>query len=202
MIDESTSLQQTVVFDCLCQSSFDIDVGPVTFFLDIVELGSTNSDGIVLALTDCLTANGLTEEFLRNHLIGLGTDGASVMLGIKSGVAAKLTISFPRLISWHCFNHRLELAVSDAVKSCTEINNFKAFIDSLYALYSMSPKCQRELTQCADELDVMLNKIGRILDVRWVSSSFRTVRAIWQSYEALHSHFRRKSISTQRVQRV
>jgi hypothetical protein len=93
----------------------DIDVGPVTFFLDIVELGSTNYDGIVLALTDCLTANGLTEEFLRYHWIGLSTDGASVMLGIKSGVAAKLTISFPGLILWHCFNHRLELAVSDAV---------------------------------------------------------------------------------------
>lgn len=195
-IDESTSLSRLSCLIVYVRAVFDIDVGPVTFFLDIVELGSTNSDGIVLALTDYLTANGFTEEFLRDHWIGLGTDGASVMLGIKSGVAAKLTISFPRLISWHCFNHRLELAVCDAVKSCMEINHFKAFIDSLYALYSMSPKCQRELAQCADELDVMLNKIGRILDVRWVSSSFRTVRAIWRSYEALHSHFRRKSIDS------
>jgi hypothetical protein len=60
----------------------------------------------------------------------------------------------------------------------------------------MSPKCQRKLAQCADELDVMLNKIGRILDVRWVSSSFRTVRAIWRSYDAVHSHFKRQSIDS------
>jgi hypothetical protein len=146
MIDESTSLSRLSCLIVYVRAVFDIDVGPVTFFLDIVELGSTNSDGIVLSLTDCLTANGFTEEFLRDHWIGLGTDGASVMLGIKSGVAAKLTISFPRLISWHCFNHRLELAVSDAVKSCTEINHFKAFIDSLYALYSMSRKCSVVVT--------------------------------------------------------
>jgi len=31
------------------------------------------------------------------------------------------------------------------------------------------------------------------LSVRWVASSFRTVRSVWLSYEALHLHFTRKS---------
>ena len=86
--------------------------------------------------------------------------------------------------------------MSDAVKCCPEINHFKAFIDSLYSLYSMSPKCQRELAECADELDVVFNTIGRILDVRWVASSYRTVTAICPSYEALYDHFRRKSLDS------
>jgi hypothetical protein len=74
MIDESTSLSRLSYLIVYITAVFDIDVGPVTFFLDIVELSSTNSDGIVLALTDCLTAIGFTEEFLRDHWIGLSTD--------------------------------------------------------------------------------------------------------------------------------
>ncbi len=32
-------------------------------------------------------------------------------------------------------------------------------------------------------------KIGRVLDVRWIASSLRTVRAVWSSFPALQSHF-------------
>ena len=87
----------------------------------------------------------------------------------------------------------LLLSVGDAVKCCSEVNNFKCFMDTLYALYSQSPKCQRELAECASELEVQLHRIGRILDVRWVASSCRTVRAVWKSYAALHSHFVQKA---------
>lgn len=79
-----------------------------------------NSDGIIEALRSCLSAHGFTDDYIAKHWIGLGVDGASAMLCIKSGVAAKLKCSFRRLISWHCFNHRLKLSVSDAVKCCTE----------------------------------------------------------------------------------
>jgi len=40
-------------------------------------------------------------------------------------VATKLKARFAQLLTWHCLNHRLELAVGDAVRSCTEINQFK-----------------------------------------------------------------------------
>ena len=63
---------------------FDNAVGPVTFFLDIVELVSTTAEGIEQALRNCLTSHGLTVEFLREHWVGFGADGASVMLGSKS----------------------------------------------------------------------------------------------------------------------
>jgi len=101
----------------------------------------------------------------------MAVDGASVMLGSKCGVATQLKAMFPLLVTWHCFNHRLELAVSDAIMSTTQVNHFKIFLDALFALYSQSPKCQRELVACASELDVHLNRIGRVLSVRWVASS-------------------------------
>ena len=58
---------------------------------------------------------------------------------------------------------------------------------------SQSPKCLRELNECAITLAVQLKRIGRVLDVRWVASSFRTVSAVWQSYQALYGHFTLKA---------
>lgn len=48
-------------------------------------------------------------------------------------------------IGWHCFNHRLELSVHDAVKACTELNHFKIFMQKLYTVYSAFPKNRRGL---------------------------------------------------------
>jgi hypothetical protein len=55
-------------------------------------------------------------------------------------------------------------------------------------LYHASPKNARELEVCATTLDVQLLKIGRILSTHWVASSFRSVSAVWQDYEALVLH--------------
>ena len=189
LIDESTALNRTSCLIVYIRATFDVDVGPVTFFLDIVSLPATTADGIEMSLLDCLNANGFSDEYLSECFIGFASDGASVMLGRKNGVAAKLKSRFPQLLTWHCMNHRLELSVGDAVKSCTEINQFKIFLDTLYALYSMSPKMHRELGECAKEVENQLYRIGRILDVRWVASSCRSVKAVWQSYSALFLHF-------------
>ncbi|MGH0132821.1 UNVERIFIED_CONTAM: hypothetical protein FKN15_050685 [Acipenser sinensis] len=62
-------------------------------------------------------------------------------------------------------------------------------MDKLYALYSISNKNRMELRECAENFDVQLCKIGRILDTRWVASSFRTVEAVWKNYPALRKHF-------------
>ena len=87
-------------------------------------------------------------------------------------------------------NHRLELSVGDAVKSCTEVNQFRIFLDTMN---SMATKVQRELGECAKEVETQLYRIGRILDVRWVASSCHSVKAVWQSYPALFLHFSEKA---------
>ena len=62
----------------------------------------------------------LMMSFLKHCSVGFCSDGASVMLGRKAGMFAKLKSMFPNIIGWHCLNHRLELSVGDAVKCCTE----------------------------------------------------------------------------------
>jgi len=51
--------------------------------------------------------------------VGFGSDGASAMLGDKTGAATRLKLLSPSLVSFHCPAHRLQLAIGDGVKNVT-----------------------------------------------------------------------------------
>ncbi|KAF3857412.1 hypothetical protein F7725_009271, partial [Dissostichus mawsoni] len=153
----------------------------------LVELESQRAKDIEEALLNCLDTAGFTEEWLQKNWVSFVSDGASVMLGKNSGVATRLTARYPNLFTWHCMNHRLELAVSDAVDEVQAVNHFKVFLEKIHNLYSQSNKNSRELLEAAQEVGSQVLKIGRVLSTRWVASSFRSVKAVWTSYEALNN---------------
>jgi len=99
-------------------------------------------------------------------------------------VAKILKDLYPLIFSWHCLNHRLELVVHDSIKDIGALNHFKSFIDSLYVLYSTSPKNQNELRNMCNELDILFLKLGRVLDVCWVASSWRAINVVWKTFSA------------------
>ena len=150
--------------------SVDGKCDPVGIFLDILELDSLNAESILTSILKCLASHGLTDDILSEYWLGFGSDGASVMVGSKSGVFTRLKEKYPRIISWHCFNHRLELSVHDAVKTCTEVNHFKEFMEKLHTIYSTSPKARRALAECAADLSIQIDKIGL---------NHRTLRRVW-----------------------
>ncbi|GBL81469.1 E3 SUMO-protein ligase KIAA1586 [Araneus ventricosus] len=156
-----------------------------SLFLDLIELSDQTSDTISRALLNCLNQNGFFDDYLQENLVAF----ASVMLGTQSGVAQKLTEKYPNIILWHCMKHRIELAVSDSVDDLGAVNHFQFVKDKLYTLYSKSPKNQRKLAECSRELDLQLNKIGRILGTRWIARSFKSITAVWYGYQVLHFHF-------------
>jgi len=188
LIDEATSLSHKSAMTVNVKASID-GATPEFVFLELVELESQKAEGIEEALLSCLDAAGFSEEWLQKNWISFVSDGASVMLGKNSGVATRLTARYPNLFTWHCMNHRLELAVSDAVDEVQSINHFKAFMEKIHNLYSQSNKNSRELLEAALEVGSRVKKIGRVLNTRWVASSFRAVKAVWRSYEALNRHF-------------
>ncbi|KAK7944756.1 hypothetical protein WMY93_000484 [Mugilogobius chulae] len=130
--------------------------------------------------------HGISEDVLRIRLIGFATDGAAAMMGKYRGAATLLREKInANLTVIHCMNHKLELAVHDAVKHSTEASHFQMFIDSLYAFFSQSPKHLRELELTASNLGTQVRRIGRVFDVRWLSSSCTSVTALWESYPTL-----------------
>ena len=42
---------------------------------------------------------------------------------------------------------------------------------------------------CSSNLDKRLKKVGKIFTIRWVSSSLRSVKAVWDGYSALAKQF-------------
>ncbi|XP_065650416.1 E3 SUMO-protein ligase KIAA1586-like [Hydra vulgaris] len=191
IIDESTTICQKstlIVYIRCCVKGSGMN-SPINLFLDLVEPESVTAKGLFVALLEFLHSYGMEDEYLKNYLVSVACDGTAVMLGCKSGVFKLITEKFPFVIVWHCANHRLELSVGDTIRVISSINRFKSFLDKLYVVYHASPKNSRELRSCAELLNIQLLKIGRILNTRWVSSSFRSVFAVWENYEALVKHF-------------
>ena len=51
----------------------------------------------------------------KEKLVGLGSDGAPVMVGKRGGVSTLLREEVPHLINIQCLGHGLELAAMDAI---------------------------------------------------------------------------------------
>jgi hypothetical protein len=158
LIDESTiaSNKSTLIVYLKCMPGLNVE--PHFMFLQLLELDDQRAATITAKLLDCLHSNGFTDEYLMTHLVAFASDGASVMTGIKSGVARLLGEKFPKVIPWHCLNHRLELAVGDSADEVQGVSHFRIFMDSLYSLYSCSPKAQKQLETQASELDLQVKK--------------------------------------------
>ena len=187
MVDESTTSSQSSTLVICVRAT--VHGSQMSFFLDLIEVETTSSENIVKVILKKLKDLGMDEQWLSTHLICFASDGASNMLGKHSGVGNRLKAKFPNLILWHCANHRLELAVGEAIKDADGINNFRVFMDKLFTLYHASPKNKYELKACATELEEQLYAIGRVLDTRWVSSSARTVEAVLKNLPSLVAHF-------------
>ena len=168
-------------------------------FLDMVEcsLGTTTT-ALYTTLMTTLHSHHLDEEYLKDHLIGITTDGASVMTGVNNGVVTQLKRDYPRVKAIHCVAHKLDLAVKDALKAVTSTNHFEIFITKVYTLYHRSYKNQRELEIAAASVQETLRKITPIFTIRWVASSFRAVKAVWHDFAALSQQFHDESANQSR----
>lgn len=198
LLDESTSLSKKSCLIVYIRMVIPGSNKPVSFFLDLVELASSSANGIKEALLMCLFESGFDETYCQQYWLGITTDGCSTMLGKQNGLVALLQRQFPKLVPWHCAAHRLELAVADALKDVSATNHFKIFLEKLYSTYSMSAKNSRELAEAADAVSVELLKIGKVFSIRWVASTVRTVRAVWQNYPALFEHFSKAAVDKTR----
>ncbi|KAF3835729.1 hypothetical protein F7725_028287 [Dissostichus mawsoni] len=72
---------------------------------------------ITTKIKDVLSGRGVAMA----RVVGLGSDGANVMVGRKAGVAQKMRLNdCPYLVNIHCGAHRTALAARDASKASLE----------------------------------------------------------------------------------
>lgn len=64
------------------------------------------------------------------------------------------------------------------IKHYTGISCFQSLMDKLYAYHHQSSKTSMGLDKSCVEVGIEMEKIGRVLNVRWSASSFRTLKTI------------------------
>lgn len=110
-------------------------------FVDIVAIGSANADGILHAIDQSLVRIGITETTLQQKLVGCNFDGASMMLGSKTGVATQLNNRVNQnIVIMHCVAHNLELGVGDAIRTVPYLQSFFDNVSQIFRFYYYSPK--------------------------------------------------------------
>lgn len=95
----------------------------------------------------------IDEEMLKK-LVGCNFDGASVIMGKKSGIAVQIQEKVPQpVVILHCVAHNLDLAVLNAVKTIPYLENFHKTIRQVFKLNCYSPKKRREVDAVSEILD-------------------------------------------------
>lgn len=110
LIDESTDLSTLKFLGLTIKYYSEKTKDIVSTFLYLKQLKGCDAASIVDAIKETLNLFQLNIKNLR----GLGTDNASVMIGINNGVYKQLKEEVPNLVLIRCICHSIQLAVSAA----------------------------------------------------------------------------------------
>ena len=165
LIDETTDI--AIVKEMVIYARFiNSDTQAQTVFLKITELTNGRAETIEEALMTYLDKCSIP----LSHLVGFGSDEASVMTGKHSGVAARIKAKQPILTSTHCIAHRLALAAGQAGDKVKFIaDTFKPTLKQLFYFYENSPIRLNGLKAIEELLQTPELKLKKPLDTCWLS---------------------------------
>ena len=205
LMDGSTdagNIEQEMVFVLYCKRDDKAKaVRSHTRYLALLNPTSSTAEGLVDCLGDALERldidisqkEGVLNAEHRPALVGGGTDGASVNVGIHSGMKAQMQNTLPWLFWAWCFSHRLELACKDSFKSplFTAINEM---LLRLFYLYKKSPKKTQELAAIGEDLKEVFhfpkggNAPIRCQGTRWINHKRRAMQRLVDRFGAYIQH--------------
>ena len=115
---------------------------PKLTFLSLKDLPSQDANGIMPAIIEAF--NDVQMPFLKDKLVYLASDGATVNSGTKTGLAVKLREAGASwLVFVWCMSHRIELALKDSLDDAMQ--PIKKSLTALFSCYEKSSKKLREL---------------------------------------------------------
>ena len=109
-----------------------------------------------------------TVELDMARMRGIGTDGASTMIGCRSGVVTRLKSITPSAIGVHCAAHRLNLASTHAAEAVPYVKKFSSILRQLYDFFDNSAV----RTAGLEAVHNLINESGKLLapcSTRWLS---------------------------------
>ncbi|XP_062580302.1 zinc finger protein 862-like [Saccostrea cucullata] len=160
---------------------------PENHYLSIEDIQNADAKGILNCIDQSFERAEL--ENWKTYLVGFGSDGASVNLGSKGGVAALLKNDVPHLVIVHCIAHRLELAANNAIKSQKIMKDIQDILTNTYKQYHYSPKALRELRIIADALEEKVLKPTNLHGTRWLPHVQKALAVLLKNFTVIITHF-------------
>ena len=143
--DRSNKKQLTI-----CIRWVDEHLVPHEDFLGFIEIPNISAETIVTAIKGHLTKLGLSLASYRGQCF----DGASNMLGPKTGVAKRIQDVQPKAHATHCYAHSLSLSVKDMTSNCALLSQTMDIAKEIVTLIKFSPKRECLLKELKDNLEV------------------------------------------------
>jgi hypothetical protein len=143
---------------------------PRTRYLGLIRCkGGADSNGLFNLLYHFLF---FTAKLDKNKCIGGCTDGASVLVGSKTGVTTKMKNCMnSSLISIHCIAHRLQLASKLSETSVVDQMWFISIVHDLYSHFSKSFSRSESFLNIQTAIGIKCLKLIEPCATRWLALS-------------------------------
>jgi hypothetical protein len=153
--------------------------GPCYFFVSLcnmADFGGSDANSLKLALDSVFITNNVTKAKIplstadyRTKLISATADGANVNMGIYNGALTQLKATRPWLVNIHCVNHRLELAIKDAMNQFKEFSLCDNFYTTLFYLLKNSGKLKESCKHATAALSIEFYTLSKITGTRFAA---------------------------------
>ncbi|CAH2004177.1 unnamed protein product [Acanthoscelides obtectus] len=183
IIDESTAVDSTKMLCVMIKYFSKKQTKIVTTFYKLIEIEKGDAITISAAVTKQLELDGLK----LGNLIGIGVNGANVMVGAHNSVASFLKAKNNELVIIKCVCHSLHLAAEYAFKLLPRHLDF--IIKECHNWFSCSTKRQIAYKQIFETLtDQKPLKIDQLSGTRWLAR-YNAIVKILEQWDALKIHF-------------
>ncbi|XP_028415016.1 zinc finger MYM-type protein 1-like [Dendronephthya gigantea] len=136
LVDETINLSKQEQFTFVLRYVFEYEVHEE--FLGFRNAKELTAESLSDAIQDETKQIGVN----INNLVAQGYDGAAVMSGKCSGVQERIKTVVPQALYVHCFAHRPNLVIVQAVKSVVPVADFFAALQMCYNLGLSSARRQ------------------------------------------------------------
>ena len=164
---------------------------PKLTFLSLKDLPSQDANRIMSAIIEAF--NDVQMPFLKDKLVYLASDGATVNSGTKAGLAVKFREAGASwLVFVWCMSHRIELALKDSLDD--PMQPIKKSLTALFCCYEKSSKRLRELRKLHKVLSELNEfedgrvKPSKCSGTRWIAHVLRSMSGLIDKFGLYLQH--------------
>ncbi|CAI7872235.1 unnamed protein product [Closterium sp. NIES-54] len=168
-------------------ATFICEIRVVTEFLALLTVEKCDAASLLYVFVSHLEA--LVIELAK--IAGMSTDGASVMMGSKNGIVARLRLRIPHLVSSHCIAHEYvrfctsanpdypeALAAKDAAEAIPEFDMVDGLIRQVAEYLGRSSPWHQRFFELQELFTATNLELQGIHQVRWLSGGDAVMRTV------------------------